>query len=181
MLDTITHIGVADSVCVYAEGSYGIVYISSSLDITCATCRFGKTSCKHIKHLSSVITDEQMQPELPDSLQTFSSVLKQSVNLTRLNLVTAKHGNPRYTIPCISTKQIPFTIPSHLSVVLTLQSLSERFNISDNVASLIPEDTSSPCQHCAQASWDSPICDLNSVIVTGNQLIRAKGQLYIFV
>jgi len=76
---SVTMIGSDSSLCINAEGCYGVVYIATNQKITCATCRFGRTNCIHVQHLSEMISTAMV--DLPDVLQEFSTLLSHSIKI----------------------------------------------------------------------------------------------------
>ena len=139
----ITPIGMDSATCVNVDGSYGVVYIAANQIITCATCRYGKSTCKHVQHLTSHVTD--FEKDVPLTLQPFAQQLSQkSVPLTKYIP----------SLSCISKEKIPFDLPCHLSEVLRMP-IKERFCLSDNnIAQLVPPNTNT-CSKCSQSLWSS--------------------------
>ena len=161
---------------VYSDGVYGVLFIANSEKITCATCRYGKTSCVHVKHLASFCRN--FETELPDVLLQYNNLLQ--LQLTAPHLILKKHY-PDYS--CFSKKKIPFQLSNEMSKVLQMP-VNKRFNIitSDDddameYAMLLPNTVS--CGQCNNMSWGEPIFSNKATIVTSNQLIAAKGANYI--
>lgn len=113
---TITLIG-SDRLCVNCNDCYGVVYIAPNLRITCATCRYGKTNCPHVQHLTDVCTRSEL--DVPEELQQYARLLSQSLTPS----MTKQYSDNR----CLSKSKIPFDLPTDLSAVLHLP-FSERFN-----------------------------------------------------
>lgn len=155
-------IGGDNSVCINADGSYGVVCIVGNRRIACATCHFGKSDCVHVQHLSKLITTVNM--ELPQTLQQFCSLLSHKM----VPMKQYPH------LSCISKCPIPFHLPTHLSAVLQM-SVAERYNMCHGVAQLVPQSLSVACIKCSQVSWSDPYFERNAIIVTSNQLISAQG------
>ena len=154
---------LGDCICIKAGGAYGVVYISTNRVISCATCRFAKTSCVHVEHLLGFITTTES--DLPEGLKMFHQVMSADC------APTLQQHYP--DLSCLSSVKIPFVLPTELSVVLT-QPIMQRFNISEDMAQLVPE-TSLPCSKCSQRSWTEPHFMCRTLIVTERQLIPANG------
>ena len=155
-------VGGDNSACINADGSYGVVCIVGNRRIACATCRFGKSECVHVQHLSKLITAVNL--ELPQALQQFRSLLS--------NKMVPTKQYPH--LSCISKCQIPFNLPNHLSAVLRM-SVAERYSMCNGVAQLLPQSLSAVCIKCSQVSWSDPCLERNAIIVTSNQLLNAQG------
>ena len=98
-------IGADVAVCIRepSKGTFGVVYIERN--ITCATCKYGSTSCKHVAHLSDIINE--IQPEdLPDYLLPFA------------NFTSAPLSSTPVQLKCMSTVPISFDLPQHLKDVI---------------------------------------------------------------
>ena len=130
-------IGRDNSACINADGSYGVVCIVSNRRIACATCRFGKSDCVHVQHLSKLITTVNL--ELPRALQQFCSLLS--------NEMVPIKQYPH--LSCISKCRIP-------SAVLRM-SVAERYSICNGVAQLVPQSLSIACLKCSQIAWSDPL------------------------
>ncbi len=135
-----------------------MIYISASSVITCATCKYSKTSCKHVVGLNMFLRDSD--EDLPSVLLPFSHVSNQE-----------KKG-PKHNFSCVSSETIPFDLPSDLSRVL-LMEFCNRFNIQNGIAHLVPDRTSA-CSRCQSINWHEKLV-ANSNIVTNNCFIQAKG------
>ena len=164
---TITLIGSEKSVCVNVDESYGVVYIAANQAITCVTCRFGKTNCMHVQHLYELINT--VESDVPEALQHFAHLLSQT-------LVPPMKHYP--VLSCVSKEKVPFDVPSHLSAVLRMPT-EERFSVLNNVAQLVPQNTSIACSKCSQVSWSEPYHDRIATIVTTNQLLQAQGNMHV--
>ena len=87
-----------------------MVYIAHNLAVTCATCRFSKTNCKHIHHLKDIFANPDF--ELPDMLQQYAKLL--------LNVLPPTIMKQHQNHSCISNSPIPFDLPINLSAVIRL-------------------------------------------------------------
>ena len=154
-----------------ANGSYAVIYISAKQIVTCSSCHKNQTSCRHVNYLLSVIESfKSTQEDLPSTLQRFASVMQ----LKDLESVTSNVCN--FQPSRRSCKSIPFNLPASLGKVTCLP-YSERFNLVDSVAHLLPTDTDTQCPKCIQAMWTSNVFfDHNATIVLPNQLLKAKGK-----
>lgn len=163
-MKTITIVG--SEVCVNCDGSYGVIYIAHNLAVTCATCRFSKTNCKHIQHFKDICANPDF--ELPDTLQQY---LKLLLNALPPSMTQYQHQ------ACISNSPIPFDLPINLSAVIQLP-YEIRFTMSNGVAKLVPP-YGSVCSICGQAFMTEPFFKQEATIVTNNLLLPARGMLSI--
>ena len=137
--------------------------------ITCATCRYGKTTCQHVNKLIHILNDSE---DLPQVLLPYAEVYNQLNKKT----LTCKKECPILT--CLSTKKTPFHLPPNLSTILS-QSVNERFNVTDGIALLYPDD-SEICVCCGQSNWmRDPDMFMSAKVVTTNSFIPAKGECFI--
>lgn len=146
------------------DGHYGVLYVAPSQKVTCATCRFGKVHCVHIQYLSDLCANTDI--DLPEVLKEYAQLLSQIRS-------PCKKQYSDYS--CISKERIPFEITSNMCAALCMPN-AERFNMSNNVAQLIPKCTCTVCSHCNQIYWGDPYFSNNATIVTPNQLVQAKGK-----
>ncbi len=135
-----------NSLCINANGIYGVLFISQSERITCATCRYNKTSCTHFQHLVDFL--ESSKSDLPKILQEYAQLL--------LPLPTTSFSHKRYPdYSCFSHETIPFVLSSEISKMLQM-NVRERFNIVNDVAELFPFcNVQQPCRQCNQRCWDN--------------------------
>ena len=165
---TVTTIGSENSLCINANGCYGVLYIATNQKITCATCRFGRSNCMHVQHLSKAITTLSL--DLPDALKQFSTQL--------LHTIKIKPPMKQYPdLSCVSQKVIPFDLPTQLSAVFHM-SLQERYSISNSVAQLVPQSLSTACMKCNEINWSDPYLEQSAVIITNIQLLKAQGKSF---
>lgn len=164
VIDSVVQVGNCGDMCLSAD-TFGVVYISASTIITCATCRYGKTSCQHVRKLFQILSDSE---DLPQVLLPYAHVH----NLISKNSFTPKKNYP--ILKCISTQKTPFHLPLNLSAILS-KPTSERFSFTDGIALLHP-DNSVVCKYCGLSNWmeDSDLF-INAKIVTINSIIPAKG------
>lgn len=166
--DSIVEVGSCDDVCLKADTT-GVVFISTSGIITCATCRYGKSSCQHVQKLYLILTEHDDEDTIPEVLLPYASAYNR---LQGHNKIALKKKYP--ILKCISTKKTPFDLPPHLHSILSKQS-SERFNIIDGVALLHP-DYSSVCCGCGRSNWIEDVPS-SAIIVTSNSFVPATGTL----
>lgn len=163
-VDTVIPIGGDGVVCVKAN-DYGVVFITESRNIHCATCRYGKSDCNHIRKLKLII-DSVMAKEttgIPE-LEQFQEILYGSK--------TQKLSS--YYLTCLSSKPIPFQpVPETLSIKLQLQTLQQRLNIVEGVCCLTPEWK--PCPLCQLENWSEEELS-DCLVVLSNQFLPAKGK-----
>lgn len=113
-----------------------MLYIAHNRKISCATCRFGKTDCVHVQHLSEFCTKNKS--ELPGALQEYAQLLSHT-------FATSLEQYPDYS--CLSKANIPFELSSEMSTTLQMP-IRERFNMLTDVAELVPCNVSAICSHC---------------------------------
>ncbi len=173
LLRDVTMIGTSNTtVCVNANGSYAVIYISAKQIITCSSCHRNQTSCKHVNYLLSVIEScSSTHEDVPGALELFASLMQSTDHDSTISDV--RTYQPSHT----SRKSIPFCLPENLTKVICLPYF-ERFNFVDDVAHLVPTDTDNQCPKCTQAMWTSDVYfDRNATVVTSNQLFKAKGRI----
>ena len=122
-------------------------------------------TCSHIQHISDIIR-ENSYDDIPQFLQPFVSVLN-TPNTTKTSL--------RFRL--LSRTKIPFTLSQQIGAVLR-KPLSVRFSYTSGVCHLIEEDLDSPCTICGLIAWTSSDIVSDSVVVTQNQTLPAKGKQY---
>ena len=105
-------------ICVNCDASYGVVFIAQNGDVTCATCQFSKTNCKHIHCLKEVCSNPDL--ELSDIMLQYKELLMNTLPHSVMKQSTYQ--------PCLSYLPIPFDIPINLATILKLPE-NERFNI----------------------------------------------------
>lgn len=140
-----------------------MLYIANQKKITCATCRYGKTNCVHVQHLSEFCT--KTWSELPGPLQEYAQLLSHVAT-------TCIEQYPDHT--CLSRENIPFELSTEMSTELRLP-VKERFNMVTDIAELVPCNVSATCGLCQQSCWGDPYIHGDATIVTNNQLFPAKG------
>lgn len=158
-------IGGDGAVCVKTD-DYGVVYITESRNIHCATCHYGKTDCKHIRKLKCVI-DTIMSEEtagIPE-VEQFQEIFYGS---------KTQKGSTHY-LTCLSSVPIPFEpLPETLSNKLQPQALQQRLNIVEGVCFLTPDWK--PCPLCQLDNWSKEEFSDCSVVLS-NQFLPAKGEI----
>ena len=145
-----------------------MVYIAHNLAVTCATCRFSKTNCKHIHHLKDIFANPDF--ELPDMLQQYAKLI--------LNVLPPTIMKQHQNHSCISNSPIPFDLPINLSAVIRLPH-EVRFSMCNGVAELVPPCGSEVCSICCRTSWSEPFFKQEATIITTNLLLPARGMLHI--
>ena len=163
--DSIVQVGSCGDVCLKAE-TIGVVFLSSGTIITCATCRYGKTTCQHVKNLEQILNDHVNGDTTPEILLPYVDAYH------RLRTETPIQKKKYPTLKCISTEKTPFDLPPHLSSILSKQR-SARFNIVDGVALLHPH-LSLVCPGCGLSNWIKDVAT-SAKIVTLNSFIPATG------
>ena len=158
----IVPVGSCGDVCVKAD-SFGVVHISASGIITCATCRYGKTSCLHVHKLTQVLSDFPSE-EIP-------LVLLPYVHALNSDKVTPKIKYS--TLSCVSNQKTPFHLTQSMCEIIA-QPISERFNFVDGNALLHPNN-SSTCSSCGLSNWIEDCNFVTAKLVTTNSFIPAKG------
>ena len=158
-------IGGDGAVCVKAAtDDYGVVVITESRNIQCATCHYGKSDCNHMRKLKLII-DSMMSEEtigIPE-LEVFKEILYGC---------KTKRSSAHY-LACLSSKPIPFEpVPETLSVKLQ-QTLQQRLNIVEGVCNLTPQGK--PCPLCQQENWSEEEHG-DCLVVLPNQFLSAKGR-----
>lgn len=163
-VDTVMPIGGDGAVCVKAD-DYGVVFITESRNIHCATCRYGKSDCKHIRKLKHII-DSMMSEEtigIPE-LEQIQEIL--------YGYKTRKSS--AHYLACLSSEPIPFEpLPESLSLKLQPQTLKQRLNITEGVCYLAPQWK--PCPLCQLENWSEEELS-DCLVVLSNQFFPAKGQ-----
>ena len=165
-------VGTSNTICIDAEGSYAVLYISNKQRVTCSSnlCHYNKLACKHIEQLLAVINScISSQEDIPSPLLPFATLLRskfEDIVPTSLSASICQSSHR-------SRKNIPFSVPGWLSHVLRL-SYADRFGIVDGVAQLTPATTFSNCSVCSQSAWNVTL-HYHATIVTFNQLFKAKG------
>lgn len=164
--DGIVPVGPDNAVAIQVSESFGVVCLVDG-EIRCVTCKYGNSSCKHIKHL--VQTMENSTECIP-SLSQFAEFLASKSE------VATKKAKPA-TSTCVSRSPIPFQLPSHLKEVLK-QDASERFNLQSGVAHLMPlaDSSTSRCPKCETGTWSSEVIHgYDSILLTSQCSYTAKG------
>ena len=141
----------------------GIMEYCTLRKIACATCRYGKTECVHVQHLSEFCS--KTWSELPEPLQEYVQLLSRT-------FTTSLEQYPDHS--CLSRAKIRFEFSSEMSTILRMP-IRERFNMLTCVAELVPCNVSAICGHCQQSAWGDPYIHCDATIVTNNQLLPAKG------
>ena len=109
-MQNISIIGSEKSLCINSDGCYGVLYVGSNKRVICATCRFGKTNCVHVKHLCDICNESKS--DLSETLQQYAQLLSVIPSVS-------SQKYPDYS--CLSKQSIPFELPCHLSSVLRCQ------------------------------------------------------------
>ena len=171
--DGITPVGSESTVCVQSEASFGVVCLDKH--IHCVTCKYGTTSCTHVKYIQQAIASNGLDGS-GAILKSFSDFLHNSP----MNTVV-KPDFKELTTNCKSTIPIPFEFPSPLKSVLRMAPHS-RFSIGDDdTANLSPVlSTSRKCPLCDSTGTWSDVTFFNNeaILITNNQSIKAKGNNY---
>lgn len=162
-MQNISIIGSERSLFINSDGCLGVVCVGTNQRITCATCRFGKTDCVHVKHLSDICNDSKL--DLPETLQEYAQLLS-------VTPFISLEKYPDYS--CLSKQNIPFDVTLDMSTILKMP-VGVRFNMTSSVHELVPRTTSVACPQCQECSWSDPFFHFESTIVTHNQLLPAKG------
>lgn len=156
MTDGIVSVGVDPAVCVNVNGNFGVV-CSGHQGMFCTNCRHS-TSCNHVVCLNRQIEKEELIPELKDF-----------VDLKALDH-KPQHEKPLQAI----SKPIKFELTSSERNCF-MKDYSKRFNIQNNIAHLIPPDTT-PCTSCAaQDQWSMPYVHETTFLVTPMSCYKAQG------
>ena len=117
LLCTITNIGTSNTICVDANDSYTVLYVSNKQRVTCSNsaCHHNQSTCKHIQHLLSVIDScVSLQEDIPSTLPPFATLLRSK------EIVST---SPEANVPQLShrpCRNIPFNLLECLSLVLHL-------------------------------------------------------------
>lgn len=132
----------------------------------CTTCK--KSQCLHVTHLKEVIEDtSDGGKDMLPGIEPFADLQSEQ-----------KAAKPQNLIRTISTNKISFDLPINLRSVL-LMDHSQRFNIVDGVAQLVPllPVGALPCLQCyANDNWSEDIfLYQENFIVTLQRCIPAKG------
>ena len=170
LLNTITVFGTSNTICIDANGSYAVLYISNKQRVMCSSslCHYNKLACKHIEQLLAVIDGcVSSQEDIPSPLLPFA-ILLHSKDAASTSLSASICQSPHR-----SWRNIPFSVPGWLSHVLCLP-YADRFIIVDGVAQLTPTSTCSNCSTCSQCVWNA-VLHYDATIVTFNQIFKAKG------
>ena len=153
-------IGDTGAICVKAGGSLGVV-VSTNAGVSCLTCKYGKSSCDHVKKVECITSDSH-GIDLPPHLKPFC----QSNPRTR----TSKFES---NLKCQSYRSIPFECTSEVSETI-LKSDSDRFKISDNVCHLIDEGFSDRCPNCS-STCNPTTNPSSSFVFTSKNVYPAQG------
>ena len=141
VMDSLVQVGSCGDICVQAD-SFGVVHLSASKIITCATCRYGKTSCLHVHKLTQVLSKFATE-EVPLILLPYTHALNSDA-------ITPKKKYS--TLTCVSTQKTPFHLPQGMCAIIA-KTISERFNFADGTALLHPDNNSSACSSCGLSNW----------------------------
>lgn len=163
MTDGIVSVGVDPAVCVNVDGNFGVV-CSGHQGIFCTKCRHSN-SCKHISSLKRCIescSEEGLIPELID-----------------FEVSNSKPRHVNKSLKALSINSIKFELtPSERECFM--KDHSNRFNIYDNTAHLIPPATT-PCTSCAaQDQWSVPYMHEETFLVTSLCCYKTEGTVYSF-
>ena len=166
--DSIVQVGNCGAICLKVEDTFGVVYISGSTIITCATCRYSKTSCKHIISLFQILSNVTDHEDIPKALLPIFQVYCQHNE----DKILPRQSAP--SLSCMSKDKILFDLTTTLSSILLMPS-SSRFNIVDGLSMLIPE-TTAVCNRCGLINWSEDLCLFTGAhIVTMNCFVQTKG------
>ena len=156
-MEHVVQVGSCGDVCLKAD-TFGVIYISPSSVITCASCRYGKTTCQHVRKLTQLLKTE----DIPSILSPFLDLpchLEENASQKKYPVLT-----------CLSSRKIPFR-PTHD----TTADVVTRFHMTGNVALLFPDECGI-CKYCGHSNWikDEDLFFM-STIVTMNSFVNAKG------
>lgn len=163
--DSIVEVGSCGDVCLKADTT-AVVFMSTNAVITCATCRYGKTTCQHVQKLYQILNDHDNDDTTPEVLLPYAD----AYNRLQTETHTPKKKYP--ILKYISTEKTPFDLPPHLCSIISKQS-SARFNVVDGVALLHPH-LSLVCCGCGLSNWIKDVAT-SAKIVTLNSFIPATG------
>ena len=165
IIQAVASFGQPPVVCIRTESGYGVVSVSDSHKILCATCKHKKHHCNHVKfveemHMASSIPDADM----PDAISEFLYLLHQS----------SIRKPKKEWCSCVSSSKIPFVLTSSLSEVLNLPT-KIRFNVTENVA-ILTADLSTNCSGCGSLCAEMvQQSERVSKIILTHSVINAKG------
>lgn len=143
------------AVCICVEGSTGVVCYDQK-SISCATCRYGTTSCKHVNRVLDLIQEQPPPIALKNWVMSEVESVKQSQHIF-----------------CKSRAPIPFMyLPSQQEILR--QPMVVRLNIQNGIAHLCPW-SSSRCSICGGENWSDPLLIRESKVVMETCIIPAKG------
>ena len=137
------------------EGSTGVVSYDQK-SISCATCRYGTTSCKHVNRVLDLIQEQPPPIALKNWVMPEAQSEKQSQHIS-----------------CKSRAPIPFQyLPSQQEILR--QPVNVRLNVQNGIAHLCPWSRSS-CSICGGEIWSDPLLIRESKIIMETCIIPAKG------
>lgn len=147
------------------NGSLGVVCLTTQ-GPRCATCNQCQSKCKHISYLQEIIQDNDEELELSPRLKMFQQFAP---------------SNPKaeHDMKTISKNIIPFNLSLNM-IASVKRDYSQRFNICNGIASLIPAmPSSSHCPTCnCEDSWSEVIyLAEEAFLVTPMCCYPAKGFL----
>ena len=154
-------IGDTGAVCVKSDESFGVVS-STNTGISCLTCKYGKSSCDHVKRVKLLASDSI---DTPPHLEPFSES-NQPVASDNLKFESS-HKLQSY-------KRIPFECTQQLSETICKPD-ADRFRIVDNVCNLKDGEPSDKCPHCSSVCVYTTTPTTSSVI-TSKRNYSAKGK-----
>ena len=132
------------AVCVSVEGSYAY----NTKSITCASCQYGASSCKHVTCVLGLLKTQSPPTALGgiNTAQIWVILLQ----------VISSHPMDIYPSSARDTKD------------------DTRFNIQNGLAYLYPQSHCS-CPKCGELSWSDPFVVRDSFVVTDTVFYPAKG------
>lgn len=170
-MQIIGSIGLSGSVCVRAENSFGVIGISESRHMQCNTCRYQKTSCKHINVIEAAL--KLPSDQMPECLEPIVNMIEFATS----SKYTVRNTEDQYN--CVSYKPISFQVTAELSEVLK-EPYAKRFNVQDGIANLIPRCVCSDCGQFLDVR-STPKLQRQTQIVLPNTLIDANGEFVLFI
>lgn len=134
--------------------------MSTNAGISCLTCKYGKSTCDHVKKVKCLTLDGI---NIPLHLKPFC----QSSHPTTTSRFESNHK-------CQSYKCIPFECTLELSEIICKPDV-DRFRISaDNVCHLMDEGSSDKCPHCSSTCFPTTYPS-SCIVITSKKVYPAKG------
>lgn len=154
-----------EALSIDVDGKYGVVCLGSQ-GMFCTSCRHS-TSCTHISFLKNYIEScSQDQVDPGPELQKFIDFEVPSYK--------QKAPSIKKSPTALSGKLISFS-PSPFSRECFKKDHTERFNMANGIAYLIPAATPACLQCGAQNLWSAPCMDESTFLVTPLCCYKAEG------